>query len=57
MSALITANAATSIGHAIARDWAGRHYTADDVVTGARIAARGKVVIAARPVFGKKVSR
>lgn len=56
MTRTITATAAVSLGHAIARDWAGRHYSDSDVAHGAAVAARGKVVIAApaRVTFGKK---
>lgn len=54
----ITETAATSIGHAIARDWAGLRYNAADLAIGTLVASRGKAVIPAprKAVFGKKRS-
>ena len=55
MTTYRTHAAATSLGHAIARDWAGRHYSAADLATGFAIASRGKVITQSpRVVFGKK---
>lgn len=55
MTTYRTHAAAKSLGHAIARDWAGRHYSAADAATGYDIAARGHVIVKApRVVFGKR---
>ena len=55
MTTYRTHDAAKSLGHAIARDWAGRHYNAADVATGYAIAARGYVITGTpRKAFGKR---